>query len=165
MENSNIRTPHQLTENTKLLHKVAIWHGGEVLILKRASDATSRPNKWDLAGGNSEWPDNDRHGQGVHKEDIAKEIIEETGIEVSPNTFAFSTLTFFDTFFDANKQVFTVICGWKYDLPKNFDRSSVSVSNEHSELKWIKLEEIEKIDFGGNKGEFIKNITKKGLSK
>lgn len=154
---------HQLTENTKLLHKVAINHNGEILILKRASDSNSRPDKWDLAGGNSEWPEDNRQGHGVHKEDTAREIVEETEIRVSPEVFDFSALTFFDTFFNSNKQVFTVICGWKYQLPDEFDRNTVKISNEHSEAKWIKLEELDQVDFGGNKGEFVKNITKSGF--
>jgi 8-oxo-dGTP pyrophosphatase MutT (NUDIX family) len=146
-----------------LLHKVAIVHQGEVLILKRAAKSNSRPDKWDLAGGNSEWPDNNRQGQGVHKEDVAREIIEETGIEVLAESFNFSALTFFDTFFDAQKQVFTIICGWKYPLPDDFERNSIKISNEHSEINWVSKEQIETIDFGGIKGEFVKSISLAGL--
>lgn len=157
------KQPHQLTENTKLLHKVALIHNNQVLILKRASDSNSRPDKWDLAGGNSEWPSDDRQGHSVHKEDIAREIIEETGIEISAESFDFSALIFFDTYFDAKKQVFTVICGWKYILPKDFDRNIVEISNEHSQAKWLSVEEIEEIDFGGIKGKFVKDISLAGL--
>ncbi|MDH5533171.1 MAG: NUDIX domain-containing protein [Candidatus Pacebacteria bacterium] len=152
------KLPHQLTENTKLLHKVAIIHQGEVLILKRASDSNSRPDKWDLAGGNSEWPSDERQGHGVHREDVTREIIEETGIEVSPDNFDFSALTYFDTFFDAKKQVFTIMCGWKYKLADDFDRNKVQISDEHSEVKWIDLTDVDEIDFGGIKGEFVKKI-------
>ncbi|NCN87356.1 MAG: NUDIX domain-containing protein [Candidatus Pacebacteria bacterium] len=151
--------PHQLTENTKLLHKVAIIHKGDILILKRSANSNSRPDKWDLAGGNSEWPSDDRQGHGIHREDVAREINEETGIEVSAETFDFSTLTFFDTFFDSKKQVFTVICGWKYNLPEEFDRNGIKISDEHGEAKWVNKKQLEKIDFGGVKGEFVKNIS------
>jgi 8-oxo-dGTP pyrophosphatase MutT (NUDIX family) len=157
------KTPHQLTENAKLLHKIALNHNGEILILKRDSNSNSRPDKWDLAGGNSEWPSDDKHGHGIHKEDVVREIIEETGIEIPTDTFNFSTLTFFDTFFDSQKQIFTIMCGWKYTFPDDFDRSQVKISNEHSKAKWIKLKELDHIDFGGNKGEFVKDITKKGF--
>jgi 8-oxo-dGTP pyrophosphatase MutT (NUDIX family) len=158
-----IKTPHQLTENTKLLHKVAIVHNGEILILKRSTDANSRPDKWDLAGGNSEWPDESRHGHGIHKEDIAREIVEETGIEASSEIFDFSAITYFNTYFDTKKQVFTIICGWKYNLPEEFDKRNIKISNEHTDTKWIRLEELNNIDFGGDKGEFVKNITKSGF--
>lgn len=155
--------PHQLTDNTKLLHKVAIVHQGEVLILKRASKSKSRPNKWDLAGGNSEWPSDNRQRHGVHKEDVAREIVEETGIEVLAESFDFSALTFFDTFFDAQKQVFTIICGWKYLLPDEFERNSIKISGEHSEINWVSKKQIKTIDFGGTQGEFVKNISLAGL--
>lgn len=153
----------QLTENTKLLHKVALIHNNEVLILKRSTDSTSRADKWDLAGGNSEWPENNRQGHGVHQEDIVREIVEETGIEVSPDIFDFSALTFFDTFFDPNKQVFTIICGWRYRLPTNFDHDRIIISSEHSQIKWITEKETDLIDFGGHKGVFVRNIIKNGF--
>ncbi|NCN03540.1 MAG: NUDIX domain-containing protein [Candidatus Pacebacteria bacterium] len=157
------KKPHQLTENTKLLHKVAIIHQGEVLILKRASKSKSRPNKWDLAGGNSEWPSGDRQGHGLHKADVAREIDEETGIKIYAESFNYSALTFFDTFFDSKKQIFTIICGWKYNLKEDFDRNSIKISDEHSEVKWVNQKQLEEIDFGGVKGEFVKNISLSGL--
>jgi 8-oxo-dGTP diphosphatase len=157
------KIPHQLTENTKLLHKVAIIHQEEILVLKRSSDSNSRPNKWDLAGGNSEWPNDTEHGHEVHKNDVAREIVEETGIDASADAFDFSTLTYFDTFFDAKKQVFTVICGWRYNLPEDFDRDTIKVSDEHSEAKWINKEQIDETDFDKIRGEFVKNICLAGL--
>lgn len=157
------KTPHQLTDKTKLLHKVSLIHNNQVLILKRANDALSRPGKWDLAGGNSEWPDNSQHGHNVHKVDIAREIMEETGIKLSPNLFDFSSLVYFDTFFDSKKQVFTIICGWKYQLSDNFDKNSIQISKEHSQIKWIDKNQIEEIDFGGDKGSFVKNIVERSL--
>jgi len=157
------KIPHQLTENTKLLHKVALIHNNQVLILKRATESSSRPDKWDLAGGNSEWPEDNRQGHGVHQADVAREILEETGIEVSADYFDFSNLTYFDTHFDANKQVFTIICGWKYKLPGDFNRNQVKISPEHSALDWLALEELDDVDFGGNKGSFVNKIAKSGF--
>lgn len=153
-----IKTPHQLTENTKLLHKVIIWHGGEVLILKRAENSASRPEMWDLAGGNSEWPKEGQAGAGLHKIDIAREIIEETGIGVEIDKFEIGALMFFDTFFDSKKQVFTIICGWTLKLAEDFDKKTVKISDEHTQAKWIKIDELNSYDFGGEKGQFIKDI-------
>lgn len=152
-----------LTENTKLLHKVVLIHQNQFLILKRAADSKSRSNMWDLAGGNSEWPDNSRHGHGVHQADVAREIMEETGIEVPSESFDLSAMTLFDTFFDADKQVFTIICGWKYNLQASFDKHSVKISDEHSEYQWISLSELDQYDFGGQKGKFVKRIIRGGF--
>lgn len=151
---------HQLTDNTKLLHKVALTHQGKVLILKRSETARSRPGKWDLAGGNSEWPENDRAGSGVHALDVAREIFEETGVTVGPSTFEADgdAMIFFDTFFDAKKQVFSIICGWKYELPESFDKNDIKISHEHTQAVWIEPDHLDQFDFGSEKGEFIKLI-------
>lgn len=154
------KIPHQLTENVKLLHKVVLVHQEKFLILKRAADSKSRPNNWDLAGGNSEWPEVSRHGHGVHQSDVAREVMEETGIKVPKESFDLSRMTLFDTFFDADKQIFTVICGWKYELPEEFDENSVQISDEHSDYKWIVIDKLDNYDFGGEKGEFVKRIIK-----
>ena len=157
---------HQLTENTKLLHKVVLTHKKDVLILKRSQSAKTRPGSWDLPGGNSEWPENDRAGHGVHKLDIAREIFEETGITVGPDDFGVDShsLVYFDTYFDADKQVFSVICGWTYQLPDSFDKNDIKISHEHTEAVWIDPKHVDEYDFDSKRGEFIKKIIKKATN-
>ena len=154
-----IRIPHQLTENVKLLHKIVIKSGDRILLLKRSQEAASRPGCWDLPGGNSEWPQTTNSGFNLHAHDVVREIKEETSIDVDTDLINQSNLTYFSTYFDANKQIYTVICGWKIILN---DQPAVGLSNEHAEYIWADITHIDSFDFGGAKGEFIKDIIQKG---
>ena len=155
-----IHIPHQLTENVKLLHKIVIKSGDRILLLKRSQEAASRPGCWDLPGGNSEWPETTNSGFDLHAHDVVREIKEETSIDVDTDLINQSNLTYFSTYFDATKQIFTVICGWKIILN---DQPTVGLSNEHTEYIWADPVHLDSFDFGGNKGEFVKEIIRKGL--
>lgn len=149
-------TPHQLTENVKLLQKAVLVHGGKFLILKRSSNSFSRPDQWDLPGGNSEWPAGEVDIKDVHRGDLVREIFEETGIEVSENEV--TNCVHAGSYFEEKKQIFTVVLGWNIVLPASFSESEVLISDEHSEFKWITKEEFEGFDFGfaGAEGGFIR---------
>lgn len=157
------RLPHQLTDHVKLLQKAVLIHHGEALLLKRSPASKSRPGKWDLAGGNSEWPEIEESVFGLYRQDIAREIHEETGLTADPKYFDLDQLIFFDTFFDFNKQIYSVICGWKYELPTDFERTQIKLSPEHSEVQWLKLGNLNAVDFGGEHGEFLKRMVEKSL--
>lgn len=75
-----MKTPHQLTENVKLLQKVVVWQGEKFLILQRSADSATRPKCWDLPGGNVEWPASSVDIQDSHLADLAREVKEETGL-------------------------------------------------------------------------------------
>lgn len=155
----SIYFPHQLSKNIKLLHKVAIIDANkQVLLLKRSSQAKSRPSCWDLPGGNSEWPVNIGHpSRDLHKLDIAREVWEEIGLRVSPEDFSLDKLVYFSTYFDPKKQIYTVICGWA--LTSFIDSlQHVSISDEHSAYQWIKQKQLQDFDFGAEKGQFIKDM-------
>lgn len=150
--------PHQLTANVKLLHKIAIEFEGKVLILKRSSESKSRPNCWDLPGGNSEWPEEGtQSGFDLHTTDIVREIEEETGIQVNKLQFSESSLVYFHTYFDADKQIYTIICGWSLSIASN---PVITLSSEHQEFKWVKSSEVDSFDFGVKAGDFVKAIIK-----
>lgn len=153
---------------------------GKVLLLKRAPDSKSRPNKWDLAGGNSEWPTGVTEiARDLHRQDVAREIVEETGLVVAPEYFDFKKLTYFSTFFQPDKQVYSVICGWLAELPgKNQSDSQnnnladnqatavkwpeVKISEEHTEFAWASREEVASYDFGV---EFVPEIIQAAFQK
>lgn len=150
---------HMLTQRVKLLQKVALWHEGKVLLIKRADSAYSRPGAWDLPGGNSEWPSSDTQSQfGLHILDAVREVREETGLEIDPGLFNTAALTYTNTFFDAPKQIYSVILGWRIELPANIDPRSVKLSQEHSQFAWATANEVATYDFGGEKGEFVREI-------
>lgn len=153
--------PHQLTENVKLLHKVAIVWNGHVLMLKRADNSASRPGKWDLPGGNSEWPtDLEENITNPHADDVAREIIEETGLVVTPEAFDLDRLVHFETFFDYEKQIYTVLCGWAAVLDEK-EAPEIQISDEHSEAVWVHKDELEQYDPGF--ATFIHQIARAAL--
>ena len=151
--------PHQLTSNVKLLQKVVLHWQGKVLMLQRSGDSASRPNCWDLPGGNSEWPQGYTQPiSDLHKQDAAREVQEETGIVVEPSAFSLENLSYLETFFDPQKQIFTVLLGWSIQLTQ--PPSDVVLSHEHTAAQWLSLDEALNLDFGGQKGAFLAKILK-----
>lgn len=156
---------HQLTDQVKLLQKVAIIRLNqgelEVLLLKRSADALSRPNCWDLPGGNSEWPASSSRAD-LHLNDLVRELSEETALQVLPAVFAKQLPTYFSTYFDSEKQVFTVICGWLLDFDST-DQTEIQLSAEHQAYAWVKAQALADYDFGGSQGAFVLEIIQKSL--
>lgn len=155
----------QLTDQVKFLHKVVIVKTEQkqkrVLILKRASDASSRPNAWDLPGGNAEWPkENQLSVFNLHQDDVAREVKEESNLSIDPKLFDLKHLLYFASYFAADQQVYTVICGWGLTIEET-DRAEIKISKEHQDQAWISQEELNNYDFGGAKGQFIKDIINK----
>src|SRR5688500_13998702 len=104
--NNSLFTPHQLTSNVKLLQKIVLEKEGHILLLQRDPRSASRPNSWDFPGGNSEWPSGvTKATSNLHQLDTAREIQEETGIQVDPAKFSLPTLKYFETYFDPDKQI------------------------------------------------------------
>jgi 8-oxo-dGTP pyrophosphatase MutT (NUDIX family) len=150
------RSSHRLTEQVKLLQKAVLVCNDSVLLLRRDQNAATRPLKWDLAGGNSEWPAKEREGTGLHAEDIAREIAEETGITIAKEQFRLDSLVYFEThFLDA---MFTITVGWMVELPIDFDMSSIAISYEHSEYQWVPFDEVSQFDFDYGKDFIIPMI-------
>lgn len=160
---------HQLTNNVKLLQKAAIIRSQnsdlEVLLLKRSANAQSRSNCWDLPGGNSEWPDqNQISSANLHLGDIKREIFEETGLDVNKDILVLNNLIHFSTYFDSDRKMFTVICGWLIDY-FNTDQNTIKISSEHQEQAWVSETDLVNYDFGGVKGAFVLDIIKQAFIK
>lgn len=160
--------PHQLTENVKFLHKVAIVReqAGEkqVLVLQRSADAFSRPNCWDLPGGNSEWPESDQASAAdLHQLDVAREIQEESHLSAAPELFNLDRLNYFSSYFDQSKQMYTIICGWQINLADT-DQAEIIISPEHQNLAWVSASDLANYDFDAIKGQFVLAIVKKALA-
>lgn len=160
-----MKVAHQLTENVKFLHKVAIIHNGKALVLKRADDAKSRPGAWDLPGGNAEWPVGlTESTRNVHQQDIAREVIEETGFDVMPGVFELENMVHFFSYFDEGKQVYSVVCGWAVSNLTDIEPDKVLLSDEHTEYRWVEKGELDSLDFSEPVGTFVKIIIEKSLS-
>lgn len=138
---------HQLTANCKLLQKAIIIHNDKFLLLKRQSNAATRPNCWDLPGGNSEWPDQlTEFTRGLHRQDLVREITEETGIVIDPEAVFQRDLVHFDTTFEPEKNIFGIICGWRQNL--NGTKPEITLSSEHTEFVWTTPDQLDQYDFG-----------------
>ncbi len=149
--------PHKLTSRVKLLQKVVLWHQRKCLILRRSPDSTSRPNLWDLPGGNAEWPaDTTQDIRHPHTQDALREVLEETGVVVGSDL----ENCYVGSYFAAADETYTILLGWKVELPSTFDIESVKISNEHTEFAWINPEQFDAYDFGfaGNEDGFIRQI-------
>ncbi|OGJ39359.1 MAG: hypothetical protein A3A82_00445 [Candidatus Pacebacteria bacterium RIFCSPLOWO2_01_FULL_47_12] len=151
---------HQLTETVKVLQKVVLFADKKVLILKRADTSTMRAGQWDLPGGNSEWPESTVSKQSLHTADIVRETSEETGITIAASEF--SRPIFFDTYFDAEQQLYSIIVGWRVLLPA---QPQVRLSLEHTEFAWILPAEFPVYDFGfaGKSNGFIRQILNRSI--
>lgn len=149
------KIPHQLTPNVKILQKAVLVCNGKFLILQRSPDSKTRPAKWDLPGGNSEWPEVNHNTRSLHRADIIREIIEETGIVVSDKDLG--EQVYFDTYFEAEKQLYSIITGWKVNLPT---QPEVEISDEHTGFAWITPEQFDQYDFGfaGESEGFIRKM-------
>jgi len=160
---------HQLTDNVKLLQKAAIIRQQdshlEVLLLKRSLDAKSRPGCWDLPGGNSEWPAAEQLSvANLHLDDLKREVFEETGLKVNEENLTLGNLTHFSTYFDNDRQIFSIICGWVIDYLST-SQNEIKISDEHQEYAWVKENDLASYDFGGVKGIFILDIIRQAFTK
>ncbi len=171
-------TPHQLTENVKLLQKVVIWYRDDFLILQRSAASLTRPNCWDLPGGNVEWPSSTIDLKDVHLIELTREVEEETGLTIAspkvdyhqnnidqvgrPGSHNHQALKncYFGTYFESDRQVYTIIVGWQYRLPNSTNLPKVELSFEHQNFAWIKTGDFDQYDFGfaGEKGGFIREM-------
>ncbi|HEX9817477.1 MAG TPA: NUDIX domain-containing protein [Patescibacteria group bacterium] len=153
-----------LTDTVKFLQKAAIIHEGKVLILKRLKNAQYRPGAWDLPGGNAEWPTSGQNLTDQHAQEVAREIEEETGISVKPTNFTDENLVHFTTYFEANRPLYSLICGWRVELIDQ-DPNAIVLSDEHTEWAWISPTELDAYDFGEPVGTYVKTIIRNAFKK
>lgn len=150
---------HQLTKNVKILQKAVLVADGKVLLLKRTEDALSRPGCWDLPGGNVEWPESFESQNNPHRDELLREVSEETGLDYSG--VMGNKPCFASTYFDSDTDIYTVILGWKIAV----DHFEPTISEEHTDFAWVALDELEDYDFGfaGGPDGFLTQMITNGL--
>ena len=117
------------TDDIKFLQKAVVFHPTEkekFLALKRPADAFSRPNDWDLPGGNVLFGE-------LHEESLRKEIREESSLEVGDLRVAQMV-----TNYDAEKEIYFIFVG-QFTVAKG---GEVKISAEHSEFRWVTRQEF-----------------------
>ncbi len=136
-----------------------------MLILRRSPQAKSRPNKWDLAGGNSEWPHELKEPTlNPHQQDIAREIKEETGIEVPPEHFHDENLVYLASFYEPDEHIYSINCGWQVAALPEETKKQIKISTEHTAFAWITLDELDQYDFGPKKRDYETKIIRRVLA-
>lgn len=153
---------HNYTENIKgikLLQKCAFLNTeGKILAVKRSKKDTSRPEKWDLPGGNldlediEKWKKNSGRGdeEDILIKALKRELEEETGIVPVAETIK-PVLT--ASGFKEKWQMLVIAIGYQC-LTKT---TSINLSFEHDVYKWVTKEEFLKMDVGDD-GGFIYGI-------
>lgn len=103
--------------------KAVIQKGKKYLIVKRSPTSKTYPEHWDFPGGKLE------HGENP-KEGIAREILEETRLHVTPINplFVFTDKKLANVYFVL----------WK----TKGARGKIKISGEHTAYKWATKEEI-----------------------
>lgn len=157
--------PHQLTAEVKLLHKIALVVAGRVLILRRSPSSRSRPRLWDLPGGNAEWPTvaGSALREGLHRQDISREIEEETGIHLSDEQRrSLQAPLTCHTYFEPRKPLYSIVLGWTLPLSA---QPNIRLSAEHTAFYWLAWAEWAEYDFGfaGEEGGFLRQLIESSL--
>lgn len=120
---------YMFTDDIKFLQKAVVFEPGnknQFLALKRAPDSFSRPNDWDLPGGNVLFGE-------LHEASLRKEIKEESNLEVG----ALHPVEVVTNYNDKKAIYFIFIGFYCRAQAKN-----VKTSQEHTEHRWVSREEF-----------------------
>jgi 8-oxo-dGTP diphosphatase len=124
---------HMFSEDIKFWQKAVVFHPVErnkFLALKRWFGDTSRPGKWDLAGGNVQF------GKAVDEE-LQREIMEEAGITVADIRPVCVKSNFIEV-----TQIYNLFIG--YSCIAN--STDIKLSEEHIEYRWVTKNEFLRLD-------------------
>ena len=116
---------------------------GKMLTLFRTETAPTRPNTWDLPGGDLEF------GEDA-LEAITREIKEETGIIVT-TVYPFDV----ESLINSNKDFWISIAYYTVS-----DTNKVNLSSEHNKYKWVTIKEFLEINTSKRAVRFIQNFIK-----
>lgn len=109
----------------KKVAKVLIKKEDKYLVLRRPKDTKRYPNAWDIPGGKLEEGENELEAL---KREIAEEIC--TNVKIIKEIFSFTNEI------SAKIYLAETTCG----------RCQISLSDEHTEYKWLTLEELKNLD-------------------
>jgi 8-oxo-dGTP diphosphatase len=127
--------------NRRLLAKAVLTdHLGNVLLLRRSSTDTRRPNEWDFPGGKVE------DGE-EYKAACSRETKEEAGLDVAPDQLA---LAYAESAV-AGEQDDQLAITWLF-FTATTEQTEVVLSFEHSEFCWVPLAQaLELIEYDRQK--------------
>jgi len=115
---------------------------GEILTIFRTETAPTRPNTWDLPGGDLEFGEN-------AQESMAREIFEETGLRVEG-------LRPYDIESKVNEQGdFWITIAY---LAYTIESDSVVLSSEHNKYMWVSISKFLEINTSPRAEKFIQSL-------
>lgn len=121
--------------------------GGEYLFLQRSHNV-SRPGGWDLPGGRVEPGETPRRA-------IGRELPEEIGVDIGRKTMRlFFTSTHIEATGNPGEQVSATRL--YYEAPR-LRIPCIQLSEEHSDFKWMTLEEAKECFGGGRHSDAIEH--------
>ena len=124
---------YMFSDDMKFLQKVIIYHptdDNKILLLKRAMDSFSRPGDWDFPGGNVLFGE-------PHDESILREVKEETGL-----TLNILHPVQIISRFNEHTQTYYLIINYR----ARAESEEITISNEHTEYKWVTFEEFDALN-------------------
>ena len=131
--------------------KAILISGGEILILRFPKSNDKKWSlKWQLPGGLLEMNEDIKQG-------LKRELKEEAGLEINVGkVFAISDFKYKDfTFRDKRKLNTRIVEIGFMCTSKN---KKIRLSSEHKNYKWIKKEDLGKLDFGPDSKDIIKEF-------
>lgn len=135
---------YMFTDDIKFLQKAVVLHPERqdmFLTLKRSPNSPSRPNDWDLVGGNVLFGE-------LHEDSLRKEIKEESGLEVGDLKPA-QVVTNYE------KGVYYLFIGFCCQVKSQ----EIKISDEHSEYRWVTKEEFVNL----KPAEYLVNLIKNSI--
>ena len=139
----------------KVLQKVVIVNDSDqILSLCRSSNSHVRANCWDLPGGTLDEEDiylwKGESGKGDYKDILIKAILREVNEETGLDSSSIKDIKAIHSAsgFNEKKGIFILALGYKCKSTLR----TIKLSNEHSEFKWVTLEEFMNLEIGDDGG-------------
>lgn len=126
----------------KAVNNIIVDKDCKILIIKRAvRKEKAYPGLWDLPGGGVE------EGETL-QEAAAREVVEETGLEIKP------ARDYFYVYHYEDKDLYV------YGMISESKNAAVTLSDEHTEFRWISKDEYKNFEYTPSVGATIKEFFK-----
>ena len=121
---------HMFSDDMKFLQKAVIYHPNEnkFLVLKRSPNEKARPNNWDFPGGNVLFGED-------YSDSLTQEIKDETLLKIRDLQPIQVVTNYVD-------KIYYLFIGYSCKATSK----NVKISKEHSEYKWVTVEEFLKLE-------------------
>lgn len=126
----------------KAVNNIIVNQDGKILIIKRAvRKEKAYPGLWDLPGGGVE------EGETLQQAAV-REAKEETGLDIKPGE------DYFYVYHYEDKDLYV------YGMISKISNTSVMLSEEHTECRWISKDEYKNFEYTPSVGATIKEFFK-----